>query len=478
MSPSSRARKTTARHRRPSIQFTVGANVVPAARRSSHDDAVEDPDLARGRSRSRSSALLLVLTAATWFVLISPKRNQSSNLSSQIQVAQATPPGTQTTARTRRQLAVSQSLFIRRALPTPSRCPQVILELSRVASEEHVSLDSDHPAARDPVLGLRRGPDLDRRQRPLLRHRGASCSELRNQVKVDSRARSPRPAGSSTSSRSTLPSPTGTAGLGDARHRRLQLLGRAAGGDARRAEPPPDGRPGRGRQAARAERIARRQPRRKDRNRKIVLGSLGGASSWSSSPSSFPSTLSKLSGSSSGTPRRLPAAPPPRLAAGATRPAQPDAVARAAREARGQGPVRRPGRRCRHHAPASDRSPAGATRRGAGRAGEELRRQGSVRPAGRDRDRDRASRPRPRPASASTATPVPLSRRTGQSGYVVVLNSVPAAHGQKLAACARRRRRERRASLDVKSSLLRRRQAARSTSTRAPTRPRRPPSRS
>lgn len=91
-------------------------------------------------------ATLAVLAGATWFVIIAPKRNEASSLSSQIQVAKAT-----LEARKHLGGAVtsqpSQSLFIRRALPDAVAMPQVILELSRVAGEVNVSLDSITPSA-------------------------------------------------------------------------------------------------------------------------------------------------------------------------------------------------------------------------------------------------------------------------------------------------------------------------------------------
>lgn len=98
-------------------------------------------------------ALLVVLTAATWFILVSPKRNQSSSLSSQIKVAKSTLQARQATAR-HASSKVSQSLFIRRALPDTVAIPQVILELNRVASSDHVTLDGVTPSAATAYLGF------------------------------------------------------------------------------------------------------------------------------------------------------------------------------------------------------------------------------------------------------------------------------------------------------------------------------------
>jgi Tfp pilus assembly protein PilO len=90
--------------------------------------------------------LLLVVTAATWFVLVSPKRNQANSLSSQIQVAQATLNERQITAR-HAVSKIDQALYIDRALPDTEAIPQVILQLSRIATSDHVSLNAVTPAA-------------------------------------------------------------------------------------------------------------------------------------------------------------------------------------------------------------------------------------------------------------------------------------------------------------------------------------------
>lgn len=127
--------------------------------------------------------LLLVLTGATWFVLVSPKRNQASSLSSQIKVAQATLQSRQSSAR-HATPKVSQSLYVRRALPDSEAIPQVILELNRVATSDHVSLDGITPTASTAYSGFNAIPisvivsgrffDIE-----------AFLRDLRNQVSVD-----------------------------------------------------------------------------------------------------------------------------------------------------------------------------------------------------------------------------------------------------------------------------------------------------
>ncbi len=62
-----------------------------------------------------------------------------------------------------RKHAVSQTLLLARALPTDVGMPQIVLQLSRIATEEHVSLDSITPQT--PSLVLRLPGASDRRSR-------------------------------------------------------------------------------------------------------------------------------------------------------------------------------------------------------------------------------------------------------------------------------------------------------------------------
>lgn len=96
---------------------------------------------------------LVVLAGATWFVILAPKRNESSSLASQIQVAKASlAVGGKTVGHQGSRL--SQSVFVRRAFPDTVAMPQLVLELSRVAGEERVSLDSITPTTPTPYSGF------------------------------------------------------------------------------------------------------------------------------------------------------------------------------------------------------------------------------------------------------------------------------------------------------------------------------------
>jgi Tfp pilus assembly protein PilO len=89
--------------------------------------------------------LLVLLGIAAWLILVSPNRTKAHNLSTTIKTEQSAlhKLTTQsTTARhTAQRQAVSQALMTNRALPNVVGMPQIILQLNRIAAEEHVSLD-------------------------------------------------------------------------------------------------------------------------------------------------------------------------------------------------------------------------------------------------------------------------------------------------------------------------------------------------
>jgi Tfp pilus assembly protein PilO len=102
-------------------------------------------------------ALLVLLGAAAWLILVSPDRTKAHNLSSTIKSEQTqlkTQTTTQTTAKHAAQKhAVSQALLTTRALPNVVGMPQIVLQLSRISVEEHVSLDSITPQTAVPYSG-------------------------------------------------------------------------------------------------------------------------------------------------------------------------------------------------------------------------------------------------------------------------------------------------------------------------------------
>jgi hypothetical protein len=94
--------------------------------------------------------LLVVLGAAAWLVLVSPNRDKANSLSSTIKSDQSTlkklaGSHTQTSRHAAQKHAVSQELLTSRALPNVTGMPQILLQLSRIATEEKVSLDSVAP---------------------------------------------------------------------------------------------------------------------------------------------------------------------------------------------------------------------------------------------------------------------------------------------------------------------------------------------
>jgi hypothetical protein len=87
----------------------------------------------------------LVLAAAAWIMLIGPKESKVSSLETTIQSAQTQLNKLAHDEPAARKHAVSQTLLLSRALPNEVGMPQIVLQLSRVANEEHVSLDSITP---------------------------------------------------------------------------------------------------------------------------------------------------------------------------------------------------------------------------------------------------------------------------------------------------------------------------------------------
>ncbi len=90
------------------------------------------------------AATFLVLSAATWFTLIAPKQSKAESLDTTIKSAQSQLAQLTHNEATVQKHAVSESL-LERALPSITAMPQIVLQLSRIATEEHVSLDSITP---------------------------------------------------------------------------------------------------------------------------------------------------------------------------------------------------------------------------------------------------------------------------------------------------------------------------------------------
>ena len=100
----------------------------------------------------------LVLAGATWLMLIMPKQSKVSSLETTIKSAQTQLAQLTNDAPAAHKNAVSQSLLVLRALPTDPGVPQIVLQLSRIAAEEHVSLDSITPSTAIPYSGYEAMP--------------------------------------------------------------------------------------------------------------------------------------------------------------------------------------------------------------------------------------------------------------------------------------------------------------------------------
>lgn len=87
----------------------------------------------------------LLLAAATWTMLVMPKQTKASSLSTTIASAQNQLATLDHNAPAVHKHQVSQTLLLSRALPTDPGIPQLVLQLSRIATEEHVSFDSITP---------------------------------------------------------------------------------------------------------------------------------------------------------------------------------------------------------------------------------------------------------------------------------------------------------------------------------------------
>ena len=96
--------------------------------------------------------LLVLLGVAAWVIFVSPNRTKAHNLSTTIKTEQSalkklTTTQSPTTRHAAQTQAVSQALMTNRALPNVVGMPQILLQLNRIATEEHVSLDSVTPQA-------------------------------------------------------------------------------------------------------------------------------------------------------------------------------------------------------------------------------------------------------------------------------------------------------------------------------------------
>jgi Tfp pilus assembly protein PilO len=127
---------------------------------------------------------LVVLMAATWFILVAPKHSKAKSLDSQIETAQTQLSIRQRAAHKAAHVA-SEAVRARRAMPDTVAMPQIVLELSRVATEEHVSIDGITPAPATPFAGFEQVPLTVIVSGKFFDVEGF-LHELRNQVRVAS----------------------------------------------------------------------------------------------------------------------------------------------------------------------------------------------------------------------------------------------------------------------------------------------------
>jgi Tfp pilus assembly protein PilO len=95
----------------------------------------------------------LVLSAVTWFLLIQPKQAKEHSLDTSIKTAQTTLTKLAHHAPAVHRQVVSESLLVGRALPSDVAMPQIVLQLSRIATEEHLALTAITPGTPVPYSG-------------------------------------------------------------------------------------------------------------------------------------------------------------------------------------------------------------------------------------------------------------------------------------------------------------------------------------
>jgi Pilus assembly protein, PilO len=103
------------------------------------------------------AATIAILAAAAWFMLIVPRQSKANDLSTSIANAQTqliTSKTQSSSAGGGDDVSAREELRLERALPDALAMPQVVLQLSRIATEVHVTLQSITPAAATPYSGF------------------------------------------------------------------------------------------------------------------------------------------------------------------------------------------------------------------------------------------------------------------------------------------------------------------------------------
>ncbi len=125
----------------------------------------------------------LLLGVGMWIVLVMPKQSKANSIETTIAKAKTQLNQLSVKQTAAQKQAVSQTLLLTRALPSDAGIPQIVLQLSRIATEEHVSLDSIAPAAPVSYSGYESVPMTIDLTGHFLNVQGF-LAQLRNQVKL------------------------------------------------------------------------------------------------------------------------------------------------------------------------------------------------------------------------------------------------------------------------------------------------------
>ena len=162
------------------FQFTIKATVVAPRRPHELTGRRHLPGQARPDPRPPPPP---PPGAATWFTLIGPEQSKAHSLETSIKTEKTQLAQLTHNEPSARKHAVSQSLLLGRALPSVTGMPQIVLQLSRIATEEHVSLDSITPQTAVSYSGYQALPITVMVSGNFLNVQGF-LGQLRNQVRV------------------------------------------------------------------------------------------------------------------------------------------------------------------------------------------------------------------------------------------------------------------------------------------------------
>jgi Tfp pilus assembly protein PilO len=125
----------------------------------------------------------LLLGVGMWIILVMPKQSKAHSIETTIVKAKTQLNQLSVKQTAAQKQVVSQTLLLTRALPSDVGMPQIVLQLSRIATEEHVSLDSITPAAPVSYSGYESVPMTIDLTGHFLDIQGF-LAQLRNQVKL------------------------------------------------------------------------------------------------------------------------------------------------------------------------------------------------------------------------------------------------------------------------------------------------------